>query len=394
VKPRILILLDYYEPAFNAGGPLRSVRNFVQVFREQYDFYVITRDRDIRSTEPLPGIVHGRWNDRDGCRVRYLSAAERNPVVIARLAREVDPSFFYLNSLLSPLFTVSFLVMRRLRMIPHQPVLLAPRGELAPSALRLKRWKKLPYLTLARWFGFYKDVIWHASTVLEEDQIKQQFASTVVSVAPVIVAPDVVLEAGHSTGENRGPRRPFRLIFLSRIAPMKNLDGALRTLAKVRCDVRFEIYGPREDQAYWERCVALMNTLPPSITVHIEGSVLPSEVRRVMSAGHLFFLPSLGENFGHVIAESLTVGTPVMTTTRTPWSINADGLGLRVYDVEDETGMAAWIDEMVTMDDAQYDEVLGAAKRIGKAIERSDDVVSANDTMLKLVLSAKRRVSA
>jgi len=34
----------------------------------------------------------------------------------------------------------------------------------------------------------------------------------------------------------------------------------------------------------------------------------------------VFFFPTLGENFGHVVWESLVFGCPVLTTETTPWN--------------------------------------------------------------------------
>jgi len=39
----------------------------------------------------------------------------------------------------------------------------------------------------------------------------------------------------------------------------------------------------------------------------------------VFSKYDLFFFPTRGENYGHVIAESLSVGTSVLTSDQTPW---------------------------------------------------------------------------
>ena len=39
-----------------------------------------------------------------------------------------------------------------------------------------------------------------------------------------------------------------------------------------------------------------------------------------ISEYNLFVLPTLGENFGHVIIEALTLGIPVLLSDRTPWT--------------------------------------------------------------------------
>ncbi|MGC9337945.1 MAG: glycosyltransferase, partial [Candidatus Cloacimonadia bacterium] len=42
-------------------------------------------------------------------------------------------------------------------------------------------------------------------------------------------------------------------------------------------------------------------------------------VPKAMAEHDLFFFPTHGENFGHVINEALSVGTPVLISNRTPW---------------------------------------------------------------------------
>jgi glycosyltransferase involved in cell wall biosynthesis len=39
----------------------------------------------------------------------------------------------------------------------------------------------------------------------------------------------------------------------------------------------------------------------------------------------LFVLPTRGENFGHVIFESVAAGTPVLLSDQTPWRTDPDG---------------------------------------------------------------------
>jgi glycosyltransferase involved in cell wall biosynthesis len=106
---------------------------------------------------------------------------------------------------------------------------------------------------------------------------------------------------------------------LSRICPKKNLDFALRILADIKVAVRFSIYGPLEDQAYWLKCQLLIAKLPEHIQVFYKGSVDHRQVVETLARHDLFFLPTLGENFGHVIHEALQAGIPVLLSDKTPW---------------------------------------------------------------------------
>ena len=53
--------------------------------------------------------------------------------------------------------------------------------------------------------------------------------------------------------------------------------------------------------------------------VKYQGSVEYNHVSEVFSKYDLFFFPTKGENFGHVILESMLVGTPVLIADTTPW---------------------------------------------------------------------------
>lgn len=109
---------------------------------------------------------------------------------------------------------------------------------------------------------------------------------------------------------------------------MKNLDFALNTLALTSKRIRFDIYGPLEDQNYWKECQAIIKKLPATISVNYCGTVLPANVKATFGLYDLFLFPTRGENYGHVIAESFSTGTPVLLSDKTPWSdLESDGLG-------------------------------------------------------------------
>ena len=72
-KTKLLIFCDWYAPAFKAGGPIRSIVNFVDRFKDQYDIYVFTSDRDINEKRPFKNIETDQWLDRDGYHIWYYS---------------------------------------------------------------------------------------------------------------------------------------------------------------------------------------------------------------------------------------------------------------------------------------------------------------------------------
>ena len=109
------------------------------------------------------------------------------------------------------------------------------------------------------------------------------------------------------------------LVFFSRRVPKKNLLGLLRALAMVTSPVQLSIAGPIEDAAYWEECGALIHALPPSKVVRYLGSIEGSDAVPFLRQFDLFVLPTHGENFGHVILESLAAGTPALVGVDTPW---------------------------------------------------------------------------
>jgi hypothetical protein len=74
---RLLILYDYFDPAYKAGGPIRSLVNLVKVFEEQMDIHILSSDRDHDGTalkvESDRWIAYGKRS-----KVQYLSVARQN----------------------------------------------------------------------------------------------------------------------------------------------------------------------------------------------------------------------------------------------------------------------------------------------------------------------------
>ncbi len=319
MKQRILLTVNFYLPGHLAGGPIRSISHLVDSLGDEFEMLVITSDRDFKAPDPYADVQLDAWNRVGKAHVYYMRQCSQTVRGIARLLRETPHDLLYLNSFFSPRFSIIPLMLMQLGLIPKRPVLIAPRGEFSTAAYRLKSWKKRPFTGISRIMSLHRGVRWHASTDQEADDIRRTLG---VPDAKISVARNLVGARRAVTGSARNARpkdAPLRVCFLSRIARMKNLDFALRVLAQVKTPVLFSIYGPKDDIDYWCECERLIGRLPAHVRASYEGSVPYDEVCEIIAGHELFFVPSRGENFGHVFFEALSAGVPVLTSDQTPW---------------------------------------------------------------------------
>lgn len=320
-RPRILVFVDHYLPGYKAGGPICTISNMVEQLGAEFQFLIVTRDRDLRDQLPYIDVKINDWNTVGHSSVFYVSPDKFNLLNIARLMRDTNHDILYLNSYFSSRTTGIPLLARRLNLCPSKPAVIAPRGEFSEGALAIKSIKKKLYIKVASFANVYQGLTWHASSNDELRDIQREMAST---VNRVVVAPNLISNcdpSNHNVLINNRVRMPgpLRVIFLSRISPKKNLDHLLRVLQRVVVSVELNIYGPNEDHIYWNKCQQLIKQLPSNITVNYHGAITPSDVSSAFQANDVFVFPTHGENFGHVIIEALTAGTAVIVSDQTPW---------------------------------------------------------------------------
>ena len=327
-RPIILVLTAYYLPGYKAGGPVRTIRNLVAALGDEFDFRIITSDHEVGAREPYPNVDVNAWNAVAGARVFYADSAALRPRRLLETIAAVNPDVIYANSFFSPRFSIAPLMLRRLGLTaPHTPWIVAPRGEFSRGALAIKSLKKRSYMAAARIAGLHSGVMWQASSPHEATDIEREYGVSrdAIHVAPNLTAP--VADDLQATASSRDLSR-LSVCFLARVCAMKNLAFAIETLAQCRCPVDLHIYGPVEDEAYAARCRGLVPHGATTLQVFWHGEVPHEEVRSVLATHDVFFLPTLGENFGHGIFEALAAGVPVLLSDRTPWrDLDAEGVG-------------------------------------------------------------------
>lgn len=321
MKRRILISVDWFPPAFRAGGPIRSAFNLAAFLSAQCEVWVMTSNKDLGADESLDVPVDV-WTDvpagSNTVRVRYNSAV--NAATWDRVFEEVRPDAVHLNSLFSKNYTL--LPLRRLRSKPHVRVVLAPRGMLGQAALSIKPFKKRVFLALARGMGWMDRVHWHASTDQEAYEVRCAFLRARVQVAQNLPSP--------LPAEN--PERPadvWQIAVVGRIHRVKNLHFGLRALLRAESDRRVCVHfiGPIEDAGYMQELKDLAQT-NPAVEVAFLGGVPPSELPQHFHGAHYLLSATTQENFGHAIVEAWAHGCPVLISDRTPWcELEAHGTG-------------------------------------------------------------------
>ena len=311
---KIFICTGFYLPGFKGGGPIRTIANMVDQLGNEFNFALYTADRDLGDAAPYASIQRNAWQSVGKAEVFYASP---EPGWISRLWKNIasfEGNTIHLNSFFAFRFGILPLIFWRI-LKPGAAIILGPRGEFSEGALNLKKRKKKFFISVAKTLGLYKNILWHASSDFEAADIRRVMGSNV----KIHVAIDIASPKAEMTLKERWPGAPLRIVFVSRISPKKNLLGAIDALKKIKSQVVFDIYGPAEDQNYWAQCQESAKLLPQNIRFQYCGALQPMQVPDKLAEYDLFFLPTLGENFGHVIAEALSSGLPVLISDTTPW---------------------------------------------------------------------------
>ena len=381
---RILTFTGHYLPGYKGGGPIKTLKNlFDSTGDGDIKYLLVTSDRDLGETKPYSNIKIDSWNRVGYADVFYVAAANKGNKQIKCLIGEQNYDFLYLNSFFSLRFSIYPQILARKF---NKVVIVGPRGEFSKGALNLKFLKKWTFVKLYKLFGFHKNIVFQASSKYEAEDIRQLLGCNVdIKIAEDIGAQDFALELPKRVSNET------RIIFISRISPKKNLLQAIQILKRVKSPVRFDIYGPIEDKEYWKKCSGAIEQLPKNIQVSHCGSLMPSQVIQTMTRYDIFFMPTLGENYGHVIAEAFCAGLPVLISDTTPWrNLEDEGIGWD-FPLGLPEKFAQVIDGFSQLSETQYFKkrktVLAWAKK--KFSQR--DAIEANLDMFKYAYGKSRK---
>ncbi|MEY4293066.1 MAG: hypothetical protein RIQ61_1464 [Bacteroidota bacterium] len=379
MKPEVLIFIDWYLPAFKAGGPIQSVANLVAHLGSDLNISIVTSDRDLGDSAAMPGLELNQWIEKDKHRIIYLVPEQQTAMIFRAIFKEKSYDYVYLNSLFSVKFTL----------LPiweachfNCQIILAPRGMLGLGALNIKKAKKKLFLLTLRVSGYSKKICWHATSEPEVQEIKKNVGENVaIKLASNFSAINSVSFRNKEKRSNS-----LNLFFLARIAEKKNLKDAIKFLKELNAEikVKFTIIGPIGEEIYWKECQEFISQLPASITVDYVGPIPNKRLSGYLAEQHFLLLPTFHENFGHVFIESWINGCPVIISDQTPWrNLEEKGIGWDIS-LADASKFIEAIEKAASLSQEAYSRMSKAAFDFAKSFTENPAVQEANRNLFNL----------
>lgn len=308
----ILIIMGRYLPGYKDGGPVRSIKNLVDRLGGEYDFRILTADRDHGDSEPYANIKVRDWNTVGAAKVYYVEQGGFDEKTVERLAKEAD--LVYLCGCFND-YARTTLKMKKQGRIECR-VVIAAMGLFSPGAFHIKYPKKKAYMILLRGLGYFRGVEWSATSEEEAEDIRREAGKDAVCHLAEDL-PRKPEEIQHITGTDSGS---LKVIFLSRISRKKNLLFAAKILQQVGGNIVFDIYGNMEDESYWRECEEELKKLPGNVKWEYKGEADAEQVVKIFAKYDVFLFPTMAENYGHVIFEAMAGGCVPVISDKTPWT--------------------------------------------------------------------------
>lgn len=269
---KIMFVNEDYFPSKIAGGSAKSIKLLVELFEKNGIDTEVTTD----------------------------------PIQISSINKSTT---YVLNSIFGRTNRISLI---NLILSNQKPKLIyIPRGELSTASISNNVIQKYPYLFFLRFVIKLLSVKWVATSVSEYNFINKRMGKANISICPNLI--DL---------KNLKPVKYFssikNLVSTGRIEKKKN-QFWLSNL-----NLNIDIVGPAlKEKKYLDLVLNSKN-------LNVLGAKDPAEMTKVYRDYKVNLLPTLNENFGHVILESILSGTPVIVSDNTPWTefINKNKLGV------------------------------------------------------------------
>lgn len=197
------------------------------------------------------------------------------------------------------------------------PYIMTPRGALEPFCLKRRAFKKKLALFLYQKRDLQKSEAILTTALMEANHLRDLGLNP-----PIAIIPNGIDVSEYPCRAKKCIQSVKKqIVFISRISPKKGIEfliDAWEILHSKYPDWNVVIAG-NGDEAYITKLKCSIANKKLQSSIDIIPPVFGKDKYTLYSESALFVLPTYSENFGMVIAESLSCGIPVITTNGTPW---------------------------------------------------------------------------
>lgn len=307
---RILFTIMNFPPSAFGGQASCMYPVIKELSKTNFDISVLTTNYKI---PPEISIRTDNWINFEGIRIIYIRTHIHYSLSLKYLYtgfKEIKKTdqihlngFFYFPNII---FLILGLALKK-------RIIISPHGELFSPALKSKYWKKKPYLWIMRFLAKSADFI--ATSTDEAKQIRRYYPKAYISIVPNFIELKPQLSA----------KRLNQFIFLGRISKIKRIENLIIacSLSKyfISHNFIFLFAGPTEKQfyKYESQLRELVRQHKLDKNICFLGEIHSPKKEVLLAESKAMFIVSDSENFGNVVIESLSQGTPVVASKGTPW---------------------------------------------------------------------------
>ena len=291
----------------NSGGPSRSVPMLVKGLAELgVDITLMTIRSENMNIHALEGTT---------AKLKVLSPSFSRKEIAKYLAEERF-ELIQIQSVWEMHYHKVILEARK----QNIPYIVTPRGMFEPWSLSQKKWKK----KLAWWLYQRNDVQKSACVFTTAKMEADHVSNLGITTCKAVIPNGIETDAYPCKSSVEGVKK--QVLFLSRVHVKKGIEllfEAWKRLHPDYVDWQLLVIGNGEAD-YIHSLENKVESFGLKDCIKILPPVFGEAKIKVYQESALFCLPSFSENFGMVIAESMSCGTPVITTTNCPWIILND----------------------------------------------------------------------
>jgi len=323
---KLCVVVPSFYPAFIYGGPIVSIHNTCRALADLgVEIFVSTTNANGVGKLDVP--VNQFQRLAENYYVKYY-----DDTIVGRFSWQF--SFNIAEDIracdvvkVEDIFSTYVPITLFFSMLYKKKVMLSVRGVLSKWALKSQK-KILKQLWLFFFIRpFRNNIVWHATSLDEKDDITGTFAGANVVVVPngvsvedyrklpILSRSQYLSLFGISLSDDTQV-----IVSMGRLHKVKGFPILIEAFAMLHNEnSKIALLIAGDDDGVGEELSLMIHRLGMTDAVFLLGNISGDKKAQFLAGADIFALTSHSENFGNVYLEALASGTPILATEGTPW---------------------------------------------------------------------------